>query len=135
MVNPHTGLLPLRIPRAIDGHGNVANTTTTPSSHQIQPALCTHSAPFSNSACQNTTTQWQVTVHSNHGYITGFQNRLSFRFLGVCYAPQPRRFTYSTPYKGTSSSDATSLRFTTHAVWRRRLGGLSISQHMQVQNN
>ena len=37
-----------------------------------------------------------------------FRDRLSFRFLGVRYAPQPKRFTYSTPYKGTASSDATT---------------------------
>ncbi|KAH8769304.1 cholinesterase [Hyaloscypha finlandica] len=59
--------------RAIDGHGNIADTTTSLSSHRVLPALCTHSAPLSNSACQNTTTQWQVTVHLNHGYITGSQ--------------------------------------------------------------
>ncbi|KAN0105826.1 cholinesterase [Hyaloscypha variabilis] len=94
--------------RAIDGYGNVANTTSTLSSHRILPALCTHSAPFSNSTYQNTSAIWQVTVHSNHECLTGFRDRLSFRFLGIRYAPQPKRFTYSTPYKGNGSSDATS---------------------------
>ena len=109
--------------RAIDGHGDIANTSTTLSSHAQLPALCTHSAPFSNSTYQNTTSQLKVTIHSNNEYITGyavpvydgnrpntfrFRDRLSFRFLGVRYAPQPKRFTYSTPYKGNGSSDATA---------------------------
>lgn len=35
------------------------------------PVLCTQSAPFSNSTFQNTSAQWQVTVHSNDEYLTG----------------------------------------------------------------
>lgn len=33
-----------------------------------------------------------------------FRDHLSFRFLGVRYAQQPRRWTYSTPYTGNGSS-------------------------------
>ena len=57
--------------RAIDGHGNIANTSTTLSAYLQLPVLCTQSAPFSNSTYQNTSSQWQVTVHSNNEYITG----------------------------------------------------------------
>lgn len=32
-----------------------------------------------------------------------FRDRFSFRFLGVRYADQPERFTYSTPYSGNGS--------------------------------
>ncbi len=33
-----------------------------------------------------------------------YRDRLSFRFLGIRYAPQPKRFTYSTPYSGSGES-------------------------------
>jgi hypothetical protein len=35
------------------------------------PALCTHTAPLSNSTYQNTSSQWQVQVRSNNEYVTG----------------------------------------------------------------
>lgn len=35
---------------------------------------------------------------------TSFRDRVSFRFLGVRYAPQPRRFTYSVPYNGSNGT-------------------------------
>ena len=94
--------------RALDGHGNIGDSATTISSHLMLPAICTNSAPFSNSTCQDTSTKWQTTVQAGNEYITGFRDRLSFRFLGVRYAPQPKRFTYSKAYKGTASSSALS---------------------------
>jgi hypothetical protein len=54
-------------PRVIDGEGNIKVV-----SHRLNlPALCTQSAPFSNSTYQDTSRQWQVTVHSNNEYLTG----------------------------------------------------------------
>ncbi|CZR68152.1 probable cholinesterase [Phialocephala subalpina] len=95
-------------PRAIDGRGHIWDNSTL-SPHSRLPAFCTQSAPFSDSSTQNASAQWQVTVHSNKEYITGFRDRLSFRFLGVRYAPQPKRFTYSTAYTGTgNNASATS---------------------------
>jgi hypothetical protein len=35
------------------------------------PALCTHTAPFSNSTYQNISSQWQIQVRSNKQYLTG----------------------------------------------------------------
>lgn len=32
-----------------------------------------------------------------------FRDRFGFRFLGVRYAPQPERFTYSAPYVGSDA--------------------------------
>ncbi|KAH8909858.1 cholinesterase-like protein [Coniochaeta sp. PMI_546] len=69
------------------------------------PALCTQTAPFATGSSQpNTNTQYQVSVHSNNEDYTGFRDRLAFRFFGIRYAPQPKRFTYSTPYKGSGGS-------------------------------
>lgn len=36
------------------------------------PALCTQSAPFSNSTYQDTSSKWQVTIKSNNEYLTGY---------------------------------------------------------------
>ncbi|OIW33646.1 alpha/beta-hydrolase [Coniochaeta ligniaria NRRL 30616] len=69
------------------------------------PVLCTQTAPFATASSQpNTNAQYQVSVHSNNEDYTGFRDRLAFRFFGIRYAPQPKRFTYSTPYKGSGGS-------------------------------
>ncbi|KAI1771328.1 alpha/beta-hydrolase [Hypoxylon cercidicola] len=67
------------------------------------PVMCTQSAPFSNDTFKDTSEKWQVAVQSNNETLTGFRDRFSFRFLGVRYAPQPERFTYSVPYVGNGS--------------------------------
>lgn len=66
------------------------------------PVLCTQTAPFSNNQAQDKSAKWQVGVEGVNGNekITGFRDRLSFRFLGLRYAPKPERFTYSTLYHG-----------------------------------
>ncbi|KAI0382879.1 alpha/beta-hydrolase [Hypomontagnella monticulosa] len=82
---------------AVNINGSVLNTQ---SSAKL-PVLCTNSAPFSNETSQDTSKKWQVTVTSNNESLTGFRDRFSFRFLGIRYAPQPKRFTYSVPYVGS----------------------------------
>ncbi|KAI1745734.1 Alpha/Beta hydrolase protein [Xylaria scruposa] len=87
------------IARAIDITGRVSSI-----SEALElPILCTHSAPFSNETFQDKSEKWQVEVRSNNDYITGFRDRLSFRFLGIRYATQPKRFAYPTPYVGNNS--------------------------------
>lgn len=54
-------------PRAIDGSGQISGVKP----YLNLPALCTQSAPFSNSTFQDTSPKWQVAVHSNNEYITG----------------------------------------------------------------
>ncbi|ORY59199.1 Alpha/Beta hydrolase protein [Pseudomassariella vexata] len=82
--------------RTIDASGDYAWTNAS----SRLPVLCSHTAPFSNETIQDTSPKWQVTVRSNNEYLTGFRDRYSFRFLGLRYAPQPERFTYSEPYVG-----------------------------------
>ncbi|KAI0024731.1 Alpha/Beta hydrolase protein [Xylariomycetidae sp. FL0641] len=85
--------------RALDTDGHIS-----PVNASLQlPALCSQSAPFSNETFADTSKQWRVTVRSNNEYISGFRDRLSFRFLGLRYAPKPKRFTYSVPYVGNGS--------------------------------
>jgi hypothetical protein len=44
-----------------------------PAQHHLDlPALCTQSAPFSNSTYQDTSSKWQITVRSNNEYLTGY---------------------------------------------------------------
>ncbi|KAI0480490.1 Alpha/Beta hydrolase protein [Xylariaceae sp. FL0804] len=87
--------------RAIDVRGDVSAADA----RRSLPVLCAQSAPFSNATWQdNSTARWQVTVESNNEYLTGFRDRASFRFLGIRYAPQPERFTYSVPYAGNGSA-------------------------------
>lgn len=42
--------------------------------------------------------------------LGSFRDRLSFRFLGIRYAPQPQRFTYSTLFKGSGEA-ASALEY------------------------
>ncbi|KAF2102307.1 alpha/beta-hydrolase [Rhizodiscina lignyota] len=83
-------------PSTIDAEGHVR------SGHRDEclPVLCTQTAPYSNGTQQDNSTTWQIMVNSNNELLTGFRDRLSFRFLGIRYAQQPERFTYSTPYTG-----------------------------------
>ncbi|KAI9050625.1 hypothetical protein LZ554_005784 [Drepanopeziza brunnea f. sp. 'monogermtubi'] len=97
--------------RAVTGNGQLA--VASPDS--LLPALCTQSAPFSDISSQDTSSRWQVTVHANNEYITGFRDSLSFRFLGVRFAPQPERFTYSKAYEG-SGNNASALNYGSQCV-------------------
>ncbi|KAI8949605.1 Alpha/Beta hydrolase protein [Xylaria longipes] len=80
-------------------NGNVSRT-----SEALElPVLCTQSAPFSSDTSQDNNEKWHVKIRSNNDYITGFRDRLSFRFLGVRYAAQPKRFAYPQLYLGNNS--------------------------------
>ncbi|KAL8359729.1 hypothetical protein RB601_007654 [Gaeumannomyces tritici] len=68
------------------------------------PALCTQSAPFSSPAAADRGAQWHVSVRVNDEVLTGFRDRLSFRFLGIRYAPQPVRFGHSIPFEGNGGA-------------------------------
>ncbi|KAK4210942.1 Alpha/Beta hydrolase protein [Rhypophila decipiens] len=85
------------IARTINTSGSIASVAN---SNQTHPALCTQTAPYSTQSSQNTSTAWQVQVEANNQTLTGYRDRLSFRFLGIRYAPQPKRFTYPEPFTG-----------------------------------
>ncbi|KAJ5960246.1 uncharacterized protein N7479_007396 [Penicillium vulpinum] len=90
----------------IDTNGRVNKA----SAKEKLPVLCTQSAPLSNSTFQDISAQWQVTVHSNDEYLTGFRDRFSFRFLGIRYAKKPRRWDYAKSYRGTGKK-ASALNY------------------------
>ncbi|KAK3302444.1 Alpha/Beta hydrolase protein [Chaetomium strumarium] len=78
--------------------------------HARFPGLCTNSAPFSTQSSQDTSARWQISVDVNNQTLTGFRDRLSFRFLGIRYAAQPQRFTYSTLFRGSGEA-ASALEY------------------------
>ncbi|KAI0408594.1 cholinesterase [Xylaria palmicola] len=86
--------------QSIDTDGHMSRK---PRERQL-PVLCTQSAPFSNETSQDSDEKWQITIPANGNYITGFRDRLSFRFLGVRYAHQPERFEYPQLYVGNNSN-------------------------------
>ncbi|KAJ5330061.1 hypothetical protein N7452_010451 [Penicillium brevicompactum] len=79
------------------------------------PVICTQTAPYSNSTSQDTNERWQLVVESGNQQLTGFRDRCSFRFLGVRYAEQPRRWEYSELYKGSNES-ASALDYGSECV-------------------
>ncbi|KAG4430270.1 hypothetical protein IFR05_014249 [Cadophora sp. M221] len=86
-------------PRVLTGKGKVKKA----SGSSKLPVLCTQTAPFSNATYKDNSERWQISIKSGNGIVTGFRDRLTFKFLGVRFAAQPKRFTYSTAYKGTQS--------------------------------
>ncbi|KAK1756146.1 Alpha/Beta hydrolase protein [Echria macrotheca] len=90
--------------RAIDGSGVVVTVPAAAAASTKLNALCTSTAPFSTSKVQDTSEKWRVSVEANNQTLTGYRDRLSFRFLGIRYAPQPKRFTYPTLFRGSGES-------------------------------
>ncbi|CCC10532.1 hypothetical protein SMACR_06703 [Sordaria macrospora] len=94
------------VPRVVDvspsGRISVSDVRSGKGKAPEYAVLCTQTAPFSNNQAQDKSAKWQVGVEGVNGNekITGFRDRLSFRFLGLRYAPKPGRFTYSTLYRG-----------------------------------
>lgn len=73
------------------------------------PILCENMAPIGTQANQTTTPDVQVQVKTPNATITGYTDRFSFKFLGVHYAQQPTRWTYSTPYDPQGNVSALAL--------------------------
>ncbi|KAK3115632.1 hypothetical protein LTR53_004839 [Teratosphaeriaceae sp. CCFEE 6253] len=70
------------------------------------PVLCSQSAPLSTADSIDNSTAWQTTISVRQQNLTGFRDRLSFRFEGVRYAAEPERWTYSSVYNGAGHADA-----------------------------
>ncbi|OCH86808.1 carboxylesterase from carbohydrate esterase [Obba rivulosa] len=87
--------------QVVDAQGRVSASSCL----RELPALCSQSAGFQ--AAPETATS--LTVHSQDLIITGFRDQLSFKFLGIPYADQPARWTYSTPYTGPTTINATQF--------------------------
>jgi hypothetical protein len=93
----HTLSCPSPECHAIDVSGKV---------HQVAcaeklPALCTQNAPASNITFADTTASFQVAQRVGSQTLVGYRDFLTFRFMGVRFAAEPERFTYSTLHHAT----------------------------------
>ncbi|KAF8195298.1 cholinesterase [Mycena galopus ATCC 62051] len=70
------------------------------------PVLCANSAPNRISNQTDLSPTWQVQVNSGALSVTGTRDHLSFRFLGIPYADEPARWTYSSLYTGPPTISA-----------------------------
>ncbi|KAJ7717239.1 cholinesterase [Mycena maculata] len=70
------------------------------------PALCANSAPNRVSNETDLSPTWQVEVNSGDLSVTGTRDHVSFRFLGIPYANEPARWTYSSLYTGPPTLSA-----------------------------
>lgn len=68
------------------------------------PALCTQSAPASNITYADTSASFQIAQKVGSQTLVGYRDFLTFRFLGVRFAEEPERFTYSTLYNGKGTN-------------------------------
>ena len=90
--------------RATDAKGRISQVNCA----SKLPALCTQTAPYSTPTSANTSESFQISQKIGNQTLTGFRDALSWRFLGVRYAPEPKRWTYSTVYQG--NGEATALQ-------------------------
>lgn len=70
------------------------------------PVLCTQSAPASNISFANTSTAFQIQQTVGSQSFIGFRDFFTFRFLGIRFAEEPARFSYSRLFNGSGTSEA-----------------------------
>jgi len=87
---------------AIDVHGTCHNVQC----HQNLPALCTQSAPASNSTFSDTSNRFQIAQSVGEQTLVGYRDFYTFRFMGVRFANEPERFTYSTPFLNATGTNS-----------------------------
>ncbi|CAK7237587.1 hypothetical protein SBRCBS47491_010031 [Sporothrix bragantina] len=104
--------------RTVDASGSIAtfNSTKTDTLDMTLSAFCTQSAPYSNKTFTIKGPQWTVSVRAAVGnasneadgmaQVIGHRDHNSFRFLGLRYAAQPQRFTYSQAFWNRTTSQA-----------------------------
>ncbi|KAJ7767292.1 cholinesterase [Mycena metata] len=83
-----------------------ASGLSTAACDEKLPVLCANSAPNKVSNQTDLSPTWQVKVNSGALSVTGTRDHLSFRFLGIPYANEPARWTYSSLYTGSSTISA-----------------------------
>lgn len=79
-----------------------SNTTLSISGGQVNaslPAICSNSAAQSEPQNSTATADTLVSITGGDNVYDGYLNKKSFRFLGIRYAQQPERFTYSQQYQ------------------------------------
>jgi hypothetical protein len=87
---------------AMDVHGQTHHVNC----NEKLPTLCSQTAPASNITYANTSPAYQISQSVGSQTLVGYRDFLTFRFMGVRFAAEPERFTYSTVYDGTGVNDA-----------------------------
>ncbi|KAI9657176.1 MAG: hypothetical protein M1821_003343 [Bathelium mastoideum] len=87
---------------AIDAGGKAKEVACT----NKLPALCSQNAPASNITYADTSARFQIAQKVGSQTLVGYRDFLTFRYLGVRFAKEPERFTYSTVYHGTGTNSA-----------------------------
>jgi hypothetical protein len=87
---------------AMDVHGQTHHVGC----NEKLPTLCSQTAPASNITYANTSPPYQISQSVGSQALVGYRDFLTFRFMGVRFAAEPERFTYSSVYDGTGVNDA-----------------------------
>lgn len=90
--------------QALDVNGNLHQVSCS----EKLPTLCSQTAPASNITFANTSALYQVAQTVGAQTLVGYRDFLTFRFMGVRFAAEPERFTYSSVYEGTGTNNALS---------------------------
>lgn len=70
------------------------------------PSLCSQTAPASNITYEDKSPPYQISQSVGSQTLIGYRDFLTFRFMGVRFAAEPERFTYSSVYEGTGTNNA-----------------------------
>ncbi|KAH0432915.1 alpha/beta-hydrolase, partial [Aureobasidium melanogenum] len=79
--------------------------------HQVScreklPSLCSQTAPASNITYADNSPAYQISQPVGSQKLIGYRDFLTFRFMGIRFAAEPERFTYSSVYEGTGTNTA-----------------------------
>ena len=88
--------------QAIDVNGDMHHV----SCNARLPVLCSQTAPASNITYADNSPPYQISQAVGSQTLIGYRDFLTFRFMGVRFAAEPERFTYSSVYEGTGTNDA-----------------------------
>ncbi|EPS36643.1 hypothetical protein H072_9857 [Dactylellina haptotyla CBS 200.50] len=88
--------------RAIDIKGKTRELDC----HRRLPAICTQSAPLGSLTVDDNSPSFRITKAVGEQTLTGYRDANSWRFLGVRFSAQPKRFTYSSVYNGKGNNMA-----------------------------
>ncbi|KAF2201540.1 alpha/beta-hydrolase [Delitschia confertaspora ATCC 74209] len=75
------------------------------------PVLCSNFAGLGRENWSDTAERWRVGVVSQEQTFVGYRDKLSFRFLGLRYAPQPARFAHAKYVPPSSATTISALNY------------------------
>ncbi|KAL2204488.1 camp-regulated D2 protein [Sarocladium strictum] len=70
------------------------------------PVLCSQSAALASKDSENTAEEFRVTRKVGEAQVTGYRDFVTWKFFGMRFAPEPKRFEYSTTLEATGEINA-----------------------------